>query len=505
MTAIPDNEPAQNNEPTQDNDELAQNNELAQDNQPALTNEPDQNSETAQSKGAGISPFYGGLALVAVLIVGVTIGYLFSQAQTSQNTPIQVVVTASPNPNSQPTAPANESLTQAPAQANVPQPTPTTSNSNTPPTPTIMELVLSDARHFEGSPDAPVTMVEFSDFKCPYCGRFAAETLGRLRAEYIKTGKVRFVYKHYAILGQESNRAAEASECAAEQGLFWAYHDAIFADQTSTRSTLDDNRLTELAGQVGADTTAFKECLNSGRYTAPVTQQSLSVQALGFRGTPSFLINGVAMTGAQPYEIFQQTIEGQLGNQPVPGNPTPTAQASITATPAASTPPTSTPPGQAPTNPAEEIEGVVFFPDLGKEHQPGKIDYPQAVPPGGKHSDTWQNCGVYDEPLQLEPVVHSLEHGAVWIAYQPNLPAQQVETLRTLVRQELQAPGESLVLLSPQSGLEAPIVATAWQAQLQLDDAADERLPQFLSRYQNGPFTPEPGAPCTGGVGEPVE
>ncbi|GIK37140.1 MAG: hypothetical protein BroJett011_09730 [Chloroflexota bacterium] len=506
MTAILDNGPAQNNEPPQGNDKLAQNNELAQDNQPVLTNEPAQNRETAQRKGAGISPLYGGLALFATLIVGVVIGYLFSQAQTSQNAPIQVVVTATPDPNSQPAgASANQLSTPAPAQTNASPTTSAAANPNAPPTPTIMELVLADARHFEGSPDAPVTMIEFSDFKCPYCGRFAAETLPRIRAEYIKTGKVRFVYKHFAILGPESNRAAEASECAAEQGLFWVYHDAIFADQTSIRSTLDDNRLTELAGQVGADTTAFKECLNSGRYTAPVTQQSLSVQALGFRGTPSFLINGVAMTGAQPYELFQQTIEGQLGNQPVPVNPTPTAPAPVTATPAASTPPTSTPPDQTSADPDEDIEGVVFFPNPSKEHQPGKIDYPQVVPPGGKHSDTWQNCGTYDEPLQLEPVVHSLEHGAVWIAYQPDLPTDQIELLSKLVRQERQTRGEPLILLAPQSGLEAPIVATAWQAQLQLDDAADERLPQFLSRYQNGSFTPEPGAPCTGGVGEPAE
>ncbi|MCL4294370.1 MAG: DUF3105 domain-containing protein [Anaerolineae bacterium] len=211
------------------------------------------------------------------------------------------------------------------------------------------------------------------------------------------------------------------------------------------------------------------------------------------------------MTGAQPYELFQQTIENQLGNQPVPVNPTPTAQAPVTATPTASTPPTSTPPDQTSATPEEDIEGVVFFPDPGKEHQPGKIDYPQAVPPGGKHSDIWQNCGIYDEPVQLEPVVHSLEHGAVWIAYQPGLPTDQVELLRKLVRQERQTRGEPLILLAPQSELEAPIVATAWQAQLQLDDAADERLPQFLSRYQNGSFTPEPGAPCTGGVGEPAE
>jgi hypothetical protein len=156
----------------------------------------------------------------------------------------------------------------------------------------------------------------------------------------------------------------------------------------------------------------------------------------------------------------------------------------------------------------DDIEGVVFFPDPGKNHQEGDIDYPEAVPPGGMHSDGWQNCGIYDEPVLLEPTVHSLEHGAVWIAYQPNLSSDQVELLRAIVRQERQARGEALVLLAPMSGepsMDAPIVVTAWQVQLQLDDASDERLPRFLSRYQNGPFTPEPGASCSGSLGEPLE
>ena len=94
-----------------------------------------------------------------------------------------------------------------------------------------MDFLLSDARHIEGDPDAPVTIIEFSDFACPYCSRFSVDTLPQLREDYVETGKVRFVYKHYAILGQVSTRAAEASECAAEQDQFWAYHDQIFIQQ----------------------------------------------------------------------------------------------------------------------------------------------------------------------------------------------------------------------------------------------------------------------------------
>ena len=300
MAAIPDNELTQNDELTPGNDDLAKNNE------PVLKGESAHMEMAKKHRATEISPLYLGLALVAMWAIGAVGGYLFGLAQARQSTPVQVVVTATPGSNSQPVAQMTQEATQADTSAT------TATDPNAPPTPTIMEFVLADARHIEGSPDAPVTMIEFSDFKCPYCGRFAAESLERLRKEYVSTGQVRFVYKHYAILGQESSRSAEASECIAEQGKFWEYHDAIFADQATTRSTLDDPRLAELAGQVGVDTTAFEECLASGRYTAQISQQSLSVQALGFRGTPSFLINGVALTGAQPFEVFQQVIEEQL-------------------------------------------------------------------------------------------------------------------------------------------------------------------------------------------------
>jgi protein-disulfide isomerase len=139
--------------------------------------------------------------------------------------------------------------------------------------------------------------------------------LGRLREEYVNAGKVRFVYKHFAILGPESNRAAEASECAAEQEQFWAFHDLVFEDQNSSRSTLSDERLIALAANIGLDAGDFGECLESGRYTDQIRQESLSVQSMGVRGTPGFLINGIFISGAQPYEVFQQIIEEQLQAQ----------------------------------------------------------------------------------------------------------------------------------------------------------------------------------------------
>jgi protein-disulfide isomerase len=136
--------------------------------------------------------------------------------------------------------------------------------------------------------------------------------LSRIRTEYIETGKVRFVYKHFAVLGEESTRAAIASECAAEQENFWPYHDLIFTDQLAERSTLDADQLTRLAGEIGLDTGKFSECLASDRYPDQIAQESRTVQSLGVRGTPAFLVNGVYISGAQPFAVFQEVIEKEL-------------------------------------------------------------------------------------------------------------------------------------------------------------------------------------------------
>jgi protein-disulfide isomerase len=136
--------------------------------------------------------------------------------------------------------------------------------------------------------------------------------LGRIREEYISTGKVRFVYKHFAILGPDSSRTAEASECAAEQDKFWEFHDLVFVDQVSNRTPLTADNLVKLAASIGLDTTSFNNCLTSGRYSNQIARESQSVQSMGVRGTPAFLVNGVFISGAQPFEVFQQVIEEQL-------------------------------------------------------------------------------------------------------------------------------------------------------------------------------------------------
>jgi hypothetical protein len=124
------------------------------------------------------------------------------------------------------------------------------------------------------------------------------------------------------------------------------------------------------------------------------------------------------------------------------------------------------------------------------------VDYPQSPPVGGAHNPIWQNCGFYSKPVRNEYAVHSMEHGAVWITYSPDLPKDQVEKIKSLTQ-------KSYVLASPYPGLPAPVVASAWGKQLKLNSANDPRLEQFVIDYSQGPQNPEPGAPCSGGVGSP--
>ncbi len=151
-----------------------------------------------------------------------------------------------------------------------------------------------------------------------------------------------------------------------------------------------------------------------------------------------------------------------------------------------------------PSRPVAVLDGVQSYNNLSRDHSEAPQVYAQTPPVGGTHSAVWQNCGIYDQPVKNENAVHSLEHGAVWITYQPDLPQSDIDHLRSLVR------GHDHVLLSPYPGLPKKVVASAWGLQLQTDDPNDSRLSLFISRYEAGPQTPEPGAACDGGIGTPI-
>jgi Protein of unknown function (DUF3105) len=147
--------------------------------------------------------------------------------------------------------------------------------------------------------------------------------------------------------------------------------------------------------------------------------------------------------------------------------------------------------------PAEPPSGVESFEVPSRNHVEGSVAYSQTPPVGGDHSPQWQNCGFYSGRIRNENAVHSLEHGAVWITYKPDLQQDQVHLIRQL------AAGQTYVLASQYPDLPAAVVVSAWERQLKLDSAEDPRLNQFIRYYKQGPTAPETGAPCSGGVGSP--
>jgi hypothetical protein len=137
------------------------------------------------------------------------------------------------------------------------------------------------------------------------------------------------------------------------------------------------------------------------------------------------------------------------------------------------------------------LDAVKKF-DVTREHTTEPATYEQSPPVGGDHHPAWLNCGVYPQPVPDELAVHSLEHGAVWVTYRPDLPADQVTALEDAIP-------DTYMVLSPREGLPSPVVASAWGTQIELTGADDPRLEVFIKEFRQGPNTPEPGAACTGG------
>ncbi|MGV8909396.1 MAG: DUF3105 domain-containing protein [Propionicimonas sp.] len=144
-----------------------------------------------------------------------------------------------------------------------------------------------------------------------------------------------------------------------------------------------------------------------------------------------------------------------------------------------------------------EVASAVTYPNLARGHVSGPVAYAQTPPVGGDHALAWQNCGVYLEPVPNENAVHSLEHGAIWVTYRPDLPADQVKLLQAAVK------GQPYGLLSPFPDLPAPVAASVWGVQLKVQSASDPELATFLAKYADASQAPEPRGECTGGVGTP--
>ncbi|KKU04432.1 MAG: DSBA oxidoreductase [Parcubacteria group bacterium GW2011_GWA2_45_30] len=169
---------------------------------------------------------------------------------------------------------------------------------------------LADDDPALGNPSAPVTMVEFADFQCPFCARMFSETLPQIKEKYVKTGKVKFVYRDFPLssIHQFAQKAAEAGECADEQEKFWQYHDILYSRQQQ----LSNENIKKWADEIGLDIAQFNQCLDSGKYMDEVAKDLADGQAAGVTGTPGTFVNGRLVSGALPYAQFEAIIEAEL-------------------------------------------------------------------------------------------------------------------------------------------------------------------------------------------------
>ncbi len=183
----------------------------------------------------------------------------------------------------------------------------------------LLQMKLQSDELALGSATAPVTVVEFTDYQCPYCRRFQAQVWPRLKREYVDTGKVRFIVRDLPLTFHAGAKpAAEAAHCAAEQGRFWPMHDALLANGAD----LSAQGIEQHARAVGLDLARFDACLAAGHYAQVIARNAAQANALGLQGTPAFLVGrvqhdeivGQAVMGAVPYEDFDAVLREALNS-----------------------------------------------------------------------------------------------------------------------------------------------------------------------------------------------
>ncbi|RMD58813.1 DsbA family protein [Candidatus Parcubacteria bacterium] len=239
-----------------------------------------------------------GVAIVSLIAFGL-IFYLLRSNMTIGTIPNSDALSADstkdvpvPSPNNQPSRP----------------PLADSNNSNSPtPLKENIKVSITAQDHIRGPQNAPITLVEYSDIQCPFCKRFH-NTLKELLKRY--PNKIRWVYRHFPLdsLHPYARKAAQASECAGEQGKFWEYLDYLFDNQSS----INEEFLSQAAKQIGLNTDKFIACLQGGKYIQKVTSDQLEGQKSGVRGTPGSVINGKFYRGALPVNQLSLIIEQEL-------------------------------------------------------------------------------------------------------------------------------------------------------------------------------------------------
>lgn len=183
-----------------------------------------------------------------------------------------------------------------------------------------VQMSVNPAWESMGSPSAPVTLVEFTDYQCPFCRKFESDDWARLKKDYIDTGKVRFVHRDLPLeFHPNAEPAAEAAHCAGQQKKFWEMHDALVQDPAAD---LSQQAILSDAQKIGLDSASFKACIDSRPFAESIKKDAADANTIGVSGTPSFVIgktgsdkiDGVRIIGVVPYEVFDKTISQYLGN-----------------------------------------------------------------------------------------------------------------------------------------------------------------------------------------------
>ncbi|HET8570084.1 MAG TPA: thioredoxin domain-containing protein [Candidatus Limnocylindria bacterium] len=184
------------------------------------------------------------------------------------------------------------------------------SGSRPPDVPSVATSPPGASLKIRGDVAAPVEVEEWSDFQCPFCRQLALDVEPKVLASRVQTGRAKVVWRHFAFLGQESSWAAEASECANDQGKFWEYHDKLFAEQAGeNRGTFRKDALKRFASDLGLDRAAFDACLDGGRHTARVAADTAAGRQKGVTVTPTLFVNGRKSEGVPTVAQLEAAID----------------------------------------------------------------------------------------------------------------------------------------------------------------------------------------------------
>lgn len=274
--------------------------------------------------------------LIFLFVAFLTFGAFFILAKTPKNEKeLRVLSTQTTTRKKSPTPTPTQNITNhvspttkptitptikiaTPTTVSTPTPTPIKSGpTNTPiPQPTATPQPMSGPAPILGDQSAKVTIIEYSDFQCPFCKIFVTGVLNQIKSEYIITGKVKLVFKHFPLSSHaNAPKAAEGSECANDQGKFWEFHDYLFETQEmwASKGTGDIVTIfTDLAIKKGMDANQFKICLESGKYKNRVDDDIIDGKNRGVTGTPTFFINDRLIVGSQNFEVFKIIIDEEL-------------------------------------------------------------------------------------------------------------------------------------------------------------------------------------------------